>query len=160
MSDDKEIGLQTSFSSEGDFYQITQGQYSDERVIWQREYKDDEDTGGHAYPADVRAKYEELKGVPEFDPEWTAEKFIANEIGAEANLVELVGMFDEESAWDQPCLYGNRCGGHAVYCHNDGWLYSPRKCRRTWYTGGEVKDEDCPGFHPNPYFTNITQKGG
>lgn len=66
------------------------------------------------------------------------------------NLVELLAADDEEQAFDQPCKYGNRVGCHAVYCHNDDWADSPRKCRRTFYTGGEVKDEDCPGFSPNP----------
>jgi hypothetical protein len=65
------------------------------------------------------------------------------------NLVELmVG-----SAFDQPCKYGNRVDCHAVYCHNTDWPQAPRKCRRTWYTGGEIRDEDCPGFSPNPDLT-------
>lgn len=67
------------------------------------------------------------------------------------NLVELVS--GEEMAFDQPCAHGNRCGGHAVYCHNDEWKDAPRKCRRTWYTGGEFRDEDCPGFKANPAYT-------
>lgn len=65
------------------------------------------------------------------------------------NLVELMAEA-EDCAFDQPCKYGHRVECHAVYCHNDGWKDSPRKCRRTWYTGGEVRDEDCPGFEPNP----------
>jgi hypothetical protein len=36
-----------------------------------------------------------------------------------------------------------------VYCHNQTWKDAPRKCRRTWYTGGEINDEDCPGYEPN-----------
>lgn len=66
------------------------------------------------------------------------------------NVVELMPTDDE--AFDQPCKFGHRVEGHAVYCHNDAWPDGPRKCRRTWYTGGEVKDEDCPGFQPNPAF--------
>lgn len=62
------------------------------------------------------------------------------------NLVELVS---DESAFDQPCKYGNRVETHAVYCHNDQWKDAPRKCRRTWYTGGREKDEDCQGFCAN-----------
>lgn len=69
------------------------------------------------------------------------------------NLVELVA---DESAFDQPCIYSNRVEGHAVYCHNDGWTEGPRKCRRTWYTGGEVRDEDCEGFAPNPEYKKVT----
>jgi hypothetical protein len=67
----------------------------------------------------------------------------------QVNIGELIA---DESACDQPCRFGNRVEGHAVYCHNDAWEDSPRKCRRTWYTGGEVKDEDCPGFQANPDF--------
>lgn len=64
------------------------------------------------------------------------------------NIVELVADHDD-CAFDQPCKYGHRVEGHAVYCHNDEWKEGPRKCRRTWYTGGEVRDEDCEGFAPN-----------
>jgi len=56
---------------------------------------------------------------------------------------------EQDAAHDQPCLYGERIGGHAVYCTNHEWVDGPRKCRRTWYTGGEVRDEDCEGFKPN-----------
>ena len=67
------------------------------------------------------------------------------------NLVELVADADDEDcAFDQPCIYGHRVETHAVYCHNNDWKDAPRKCRRTWYTGGETRDEDCPGFKPNP----------
>lgn len=69
----------------------------------------------------------------------------------EFNVVE---MMDDEQAFDQPCAFGNRCGGHAVYCHNEAWPDSPRKCRRTWYTGGETRDEDCPGFVANPDYVS------
>lgn len=64
------------------------------------------------------------------------------------NIVEAIAG-DDDCAWDQPCKYGHRVDEHAVYCHNDSWNESPRKCRRTWYTGGKVKDEDCEGFSPN-----------
>jgi hypothetical protein len=63
------------------------------------------------------------------------------------NLVEI--LEDDDSAFDQPCKYGDRVGCHAVYCHNNEWPEAPRKCRRTWYTGGAERDEDCPGFAPN-----------
>lgn len=65
------------------------------------------------------------------------------------NLVELVAE-DEECAFDQPCAHGRRVESYAVYCHNENWEEAPRKCRRTWYTGGEERDEDCPGYKPNP----------
>lgn len=68
----------------------------------------------------------------------------------EVNLVELV--FPEDSAWDQACRFGHRVDGHAVYCHcpESKWPDAPRKCMRTWCTGGQVKDEDCPGFEASP----------
>jgi hypothetical protein len=67
------------------------------------------------------------------------------------NLVELLAMGDDDDcAFDQLCRYGHRVESHAVYCHNDTWPDAPRKCHRTWYTGGKVRDEDCPGFAPHP----------
>ena len=65
----------------------------------------------------------------------------------DGNLVE---WMDDDQAFDQPCAHGNRVNGHAVYCHNTGWPAAPRKCRRTWYTGGKTRDEDCPGYEANP----------
>jgi hypothetical protein len=67
------------------------------------------------------------------------------------NLVELFAETEgDDCAFDQPCAHGHRVENHAVYCHNTQWADAPRKCRRTWYTGGEVRDEDCPGFKMNP----------
>lgn len=68
------------------------------------------------------------------------------------NIVEAIQESDADCAFDQPCKFGHRVDGHAIYCHNDEWTDSPRKCRRTWYSGGETKDEDCPGFQPNMAF--------
>ena len=70
------------------------------------------------------------------------------------NLVELIAD-DEDCAFDQPCAFGHRVETHAVYCHNSEWPDAPRKCRRTWYTGGKERDEDCPGYKPNPASPNI-----
>jgi hypothetical protein len=67
------------------------------------------------------------------------------------NIVELAADQDD-CAFDQRCKFGNRVEDHAVYCHNDAWVDGPRKCRRTWYTGGTTRDEDCPGFQPNEAF--------
>ena len=64
------------------------------------------------------------------------------------NLVEMFAD-EEDCAFDQPCAYGHRVEGHSVYCHNNHWKDAPRKCHRTWFTGGEVRDEDCPGFKTN-----------
>ena len=61
----------------------------------------------------------------------------------------LLGGFEKDCAFDQPCKFGNRVGHHAVYCHNKEWKDAPRKCRRTWCTNGEKRDEDCPGFEIN-----------
>ena len=64
------------------------------------------------------------------------------------NLVEMLAD-ENECIYDQSCYYGHRVIGHAVYCHNYAWKGSPRKCRRSHFTGGEIKDEDCKGFKPN-----------
>src|SRR3990167_11162825 len=34
------------------------------------------------------------------------------------NLVELIGG-EDDCAFDQPCAFGHRVNGHAVYCHNE-----------------------------------------
>ncbi len=68
------------------------------------------------------------------------------------NLVELVAD-QADCAFDQPCIYGHRVERHAVYCHNEKWANSPRKCRHTWYykeIGTGKEDKDCPGFKLNP----------
>lgn len=109
----------------------------DGEILFRHPYSDEED--GDEPPAPVREVYEKLigyvPGAPQAPPE---------------NLVEL--MADEDgSAFDQPCAFGHRVDSHAVYCHNTSWLYAPRKCRRTWYTGGEIRDEDCKGFRANPF---------
>lgn len=65
------------------------------------------------------------------------------------NVVELVAEGDDDGGFDQPCAFGNRISGHAVYCHNDAWPNSPRKCHRN---RDEYKHEDCPGFVANPDF--------
>ena len=64
------------------------------------------------------------------------------------NIVEMIAD-EDDCVFDQPCKYGHRVEQHAVYCHNEEWKEAPRKCRRTWYTGGDIKDEDCEGFCVN-----------
>lgn len=71
-------------------------------------------------------------------------------------LMELCAE-EEDCCFDQPCAYGHRVERHAVYCHNDQWKDRPMKCRNTWYTGGEDRDEDCPGFKKNK---NYKEKDG
>ena len=87
------------------------------------------------------------KHLSEFNPnqilqivKWGREKLNLN-----------VEMFADESeqSCNQKCKFGNLVEGHAVYCHSEN-QNAPRKCRRTWYTGGEVKDEDCEFYEPNP----------
>ena len=64
------------------------------------------------------------------------------------NLVELA--FSDDGHWDQKCIHGHRINGHAVYCHNDKWSDSPRKCRRGWPDEVGYEHEKCPGFDSNP----------
>jgi len=68
------------------------------------------------------------------------------------NIVPLI-VNDEEIFFDQTCCWGCRAGNHAVYCENENWSDHPRKCRRTWFTGGKTKDEDCEGFEPQDHVT-------
>lgn len=86
-------------------------------------------------PEALRKKYEELLGRPEF---------IEHPDTSTPNIVEIVAD-EEDCAWDQPCKFGYRVQTHAVYCHCDGWLYSPRKCRRN---RTDFLHENCRGFKP------------
>ena len=65
------------------------------------------------------------------------------------NLVEL---FSEDKTYNQKCVYGCLVPGHAVYCHSVD-KGAPRKCKRSWYTGGAEKDEDCPYFKLNENYS-------
>lgn len=138
-------GISAEFSADGDSWVIRDyssalpdGSNYPGNIVWRREIKVGE-FGADQYPPDLRAEYERLTGLPEFyaPPEGNHPNIF--------NLVELV----EDGNFNQKCRFGKLVDGHAVYCHNNGWLYAPRKCRRTWYTGGEVRDEDCRGFAPN-----------
>jgi len=74
---------------------------------------------------------------------------------SQVNLVELMWGDEPGSGFNQRCKYGYLVAGHSVYCHNDEWENSPRKCRRSWYYGGtepEYTDENCPGYKPNPEY--------
>jgi len=93
-------------------------------------------------PAAIRSEYERLI-------EWKA----GDLTGEPFNIVELMTAGENEGGgFNQLCMYGHLVEGHSVYCHNTEWLYSPRKCRRTWYTGGQRRDEDCEGYKPNPNY--------
>ena len=117
------------------------------KIVWERRIKP-ADAEHDPYPPDLRAEFERLTGKPEFS------RFDEASESKVINIVEMVAEATEEGGFNQPCRFGYLVERHAVYCHNDGWLYAPRKCRRTWYTGGEVKDEDCRGFKAR------TQEGG
>lgn len=132
------------FSNKGNYWYITHigkrgYSLSSDKPIWTFPWNDAH-SGMTQPPPEVCAKYEELI---EYDPSYEGEPFI--------NLVEIADD-GEGGRFNQPCVYGNLCEGYAVYCHNERWLYSPGKCGRTWYTGGKTRDEDCPGFAPNPNF--------
>lgn len=116
-----------------------------QRVVWSRSHAPDDDAlcGEHLWPADMRAEYERLTALPEF-----------GELPPSMpNVVEL--LTDDDCAFDQPCRYGHRVESHAVYCHADHWLYSPRKCRRgKQWDGEDWPHEKCPAFAPNPALTS------
>ena len=148
-------GLQTIIGSNRIEYQIVDcgenGRVYPPTVVWKREATSAEaNSDDELLPADVRAEYERLCRRGEF---------IDNPTPSEVGLVEMATE-DEFQSFDQPCVFGNRCDSHAVYCHNEGWLYAPRKCRRTWYTGGEIRDEDCRGFKPNPNYKKAAPAPG
>ena len=65
------------------------------------------------------------------------------------NIVELIDN-SGKSGFNQSCRFGYLVEGHSVYCHNESWEGSPRKCDYTWSSGGQYKDEDCEGFEKNP----------
>jgi hypothetical protein len=128
--------------------------WTEKSIVWQRPYAGwDEDTGEYFWPADMRAEYERLTGLPEFQP------FDDPTDSQAVNVVEMIGDPDD-SGFDQKCRFGYRVEAHAVYCHNDGWLYSPRKCRRAnepsdiplWDEKPSFQ-EDCPGYKASPRFT-------
>ena len=62
------------------------------------------------------------------------------------NIVELTS--DEEQAFDQPCVYANRCGTHSVYCHNEKAGY--RKCYYRYCSARTHAENKCEGFSLNP----------
>lgn len=129
-----QYGISICFDASGGFWQITQlNQGIEGPVVFSFPYRPEHEELEEP-PEEVRHEYERLI---EYDP--NASSKIA------VNAVEVISD-GTKCAFDQPCRYGYRVESHAVYCHNLRWLYSPRKCRRTWYTGGDIRDEDCPGF--------------
>lgn len=63
------------------------------------------------------------------------------------NLVEAIQDEDDDCAFDQPCCFGHRVNGHAIYCHNESWPDHPGKC---WRNRTDFLHEDCAGFVRNP----------
>jgi len=68
------------------------------------------------------------------------------------NIVEAMADDDEdeEQAFDQPCVYGNRLGGHSVYCHHPDGI--ARKCIYRWCTQAEHEANECGGYTSNPNY--------
>jgi hypothetical protein len=67
------------------------------------------------------------------------------------NIVEAMFGDEEEEAFDQPCVHGNRFGGHSVYCHHPDGV--SRKCYYRWGTQKEHEANECGGYEPNPAYT-------
>jgi hypothetical protein len=114
-------------------------------AVWTMAYSPEHDKFDEP-PSEFREKYEALLRESGWHPQ---------QPDSSVNLVEMIANQDE-CAWDQPCAYGYRVEDHAVYCHNEHWLYSPRKCRR--HRGPSVWGDDpwpheqCPGFKANPLY--------
>ena len=64
------------------------------------------------------------------------------------NMVEFFAGEDEDQAFDQPCKYENRVGGHSTYCHNA--KVGARKCYYR-FTDARTHSE-CEGFEFNPEY--------
>ncbi len=118
---------------DGERWEIYRGDIWDAEVIWSMPCDPAQEDEQGRPPAALRAEYERLIGRGEFIPESEAE-------GRPVNLVEMVS--DEDCGFDQPCAHGYRVEQHAVYCHNETWLYAPRKCHRR----EDWPHSDCPGY--------------
>lgn len=105
---------------------------------------------GDGPPPNVRAEYERII-------QYKPRPVDLNPL-TRPGVVEIIAE-PEECSFNQPCIFGHLVDGHAVYCHNEHWLYAPRKCRRSWATGGERRDEDCEGYAPNPSTLNPCPQG-
>ena len=71
------------------------------------------------------------------------------------NMVEAMFGEEEDCAFDQPCTYGHRVGGHSVYCHHPNGL--ARKCYYRWCTPKEHEANECGGYTPNPDYKEIAE---
>ena len=112
-----------------------------DELIWAGAAGEDNQKNGKPPPS-VCAEYERLLGYSKVVV--PAPTF---------NVVEALAD-DDDCAFDQPCAYGHRVESYAVYCHNESWLYAPRKCRRHSGNSGWGDEpwphEECGGYLPNP----------
>lgn len=147
----RRYAYQIQFTAEGGKWQITDmgdKGYSSflDPVVWEMPYLSAHDGLGEP-PPEFREKYEALL---------RASGWVPQQREPTVNLVEMIADQDE-CAWDQPCAFGYRVEQHAVYCHNETWLYAPRKCRR--HKGASIWSDDpwpheeCPGYKANPLAT-------
>lgn len=105
-------------------------------VVFSRTAIEGEDLGEYEFPEDVRKKYEELTGKPEF-----GEHLLKPYLGEE-DLKDVV--------YESVCGWAQWLRGGSLYCGHTGWLYAPRKCRRGVENGeGALPQEMCPGFMLN-----------
>ncbi|WP_072377308.1 hypothetical protein [Hyphomicrobium sp. NDB2Meth4] len=96
----------------------------------------DSPTGEYEFPEEMRKKYQELTGKPEFGPDVIAPYLRREEL--------------KHVVYESPCRWAQRHRGCGLYCGHIGWLYAPRKCRRGIENGeGSPPQETCPGFEPN-----------
>lgn len=96
-----------------------------------------EHTGEYEFPEEMRKKYEELTGKPEF-----GENAVPPYLDAED-----MRLVVHESA----CAFAQHHKFGGLYCGHTGWLYAPRRCHRGRENGeGSPPQESCPGFRPNP----------
>lgn len=89
-------------------------------------------------PEKLKEKYEHLIG-------WQSSSLLKKPF----NIIE---SLSDDCAYDQPCIYGLRVEQHAVYCHNEAWLYAPKKCHRSIEKTDKRYYTNCPGFKSNPKF--------
>ena len=126
--------------------QKSSGQFSDKDGTVGLYFPAGSDAGDIAFLAFCElSRYAKVLTAP--DPETYSIEEALQESGL--NLVEALAD-DEDSSFDQPCVFGYRVESHAVYCHNGKWPGAPRKCRRS-SADYENRHEDCPGFKANPH---------
>lgn len=134
-------------SAEGSFWEIIdtkKGPYPG-KIIFRYPFDLERDFGLDEPPPVVRKEYERLIG-------WKQGTVRESPV----NVVEIIA--GDDCAFDQPCRFAYRVEQHAVYCHNQTWLYAPGKCRRCSKTGDGHEDchshATCPGYEPSSALTS------